>query len=463
MPYLPPEGDVYTEEHDCVLVFFPKMPEYRRALLGAITDLSNAWNWEADRETQAQIRSAWLLAEEKTLECWNMTCLDDLLSAIQSLEQTVKDYACCDPNAPQTTSDGVNVYPHEQPGVEVPSDETDFSTDPYPITPATDPDGTGVVTRADWEKYACGAANLLIDTLVDWLRFTDFALSLGYGVFLVMDELVKLIAARILPGWLDDIAVWTLPSYTEIILEHYDNVTSQLLQEAIGDIEAVRRDLQCAILGQNTAEAFVSAFIAILNGHVQNATILALLTSGPIMAIASLIWNGAFNADWLDCQCDGEAAQPLGMLVTINEGPGNFLHSTNTVRSASTGTEGVFTSTDTMARSGQEMPRTYARGPQEALDAVVADVETDEGVNPEPTDMELRLEARNNAAATSYDVDWIIDVEAIWHDDQWKTVRSLDVVSASDGVTVTGTRITIQDHLTPVDTTRQVTFTPRIF
>lgn len=68
MPWLPP-ADPVTNERVCVLVFVPDKPEYMRAFFGALEELSQAWNWEADRETQMIIRQQWLDAEICTRDC----------------------------------------------------------------------------------------------------------------------------------------------------------------------------------------------------------------------------------------------------------------------------------------------------------------------------------------------------------------------------------------------------------
>lgn len=223
----------------------------------------------------------------------------------QEILRAIRDTQCCNEFEPTSNPSGdTDVYPVEGP-VDGPPDGGDFTVDDYPITPATDPDDDGIVTDADWEAYVCGAADLLVDAYVDWLRFSDFALGLGYGAIRIIDWFVTRIAAALLPGVLDDFAVWSLPSYTEIIANIYDDLTSIAIQQAITDIEAVREDLRCAVVDKNTAAAATSAFVAVLNGAIQDATVLALLTTGPMGAIASLIWNAAWDAEWsTECTCE---------------------------------------------------------------------------------------------------------------------------------------------------------------
>lgn len=223
----------------------------------------------------------------------------------QAILRAIRDSQCCNEFEPTSNPSGdTDVYPVEGP-VNQPPEGGDFSVDDYPVTPATDPDDDGIVTDTDWESYVCGAADLLVDAYVDWLRFTDFAVGLGYGAIRIIDWFATRIAAAVLPGVLDDFAVWSFPSYTSIITDIYDDLTSVALQQAITDLEAVREDLKCAVITKNTSAAAVSAAVAVLNGAIQDATVLALLTTGPMAAIASLIWNAGFDAEWSTaCECD---------------------------------------------------------------------------------------------------------------------------------------------------------------
>lgn len=68
MPWLPPV-DPETNEFECILVFVPAKQEYIQAFFGALEELSQVWNWEADRDTQALIRQQWLAAEMCTRDC----------------------------------------------------------------------------------------------------------------------------------------------------------------------------------------------------------------------------------------------------------------------------------------------------------------------------------------------------------------------------------------------------------
>lgn len=111
--YLLPDGECYTDELACTLVFYPDKEEYRRALLGSLVYLTKWLAWERDDEKRGQDAArAWKLALECTLECWQMACLETLIADVEQIRkllETKKD--CCDVN--------VTYFPTEEPSTEI--------------------------------------------------------------------------------------------------------------------------------------------------------------------------------------------------------------------------------------------------------------------------------------------------------------------------------------------------------
>jgi hypothetical protein len=149
--YLLPDGECFTEEMACALVFYPDKPEYRRALLGSIVYLSTWLAWERDSEKRGKDAArAWKDAVDETLECWNMACLEDLIAnveLIRILMENKKD--CCD--------DNVTYFPTDAPTTEIVpeiGDPPEF----YGETAVTDWD--------DWKEHVCFNANAYVDYLV---------------------------------------------------------------------------------------------------------------------------------------------------------------------------------------------------------------------------------------------------------------------------------------------------------
>jgi hypothetical protein len=149
--YLLPEGECFTEDMACALVFYPDKPEYRRALLGSIVYLSTWLAWERDSEKRGKDAArAWKNAVDETLECWTMACLEDLIAnveLIRILMENKKD--CCDVN--------VTYYPTEEPTTDIVPEIGD-PPEYYGVTEITDWD--------DWMEHVCYNANKYVDYLV---------------------------------------------------------------------------------------------------------------------------------------------------------------------------------------------------------------------------------------------------------------------------------------------------------
>lgn len=318
MAYLLP-ADPATNELDCVLVYFPNRPEYRQALFGQIAELSDVWNWEGTREKQALARAAWLAAELETLK--NMSCLDELLAEVQAINAKLP--WCCDTSLPTIEIEpvegpgGVLIWPVPGPApLPVPDNDTGEGTGEYPITPGTDPDDGGTVSAVEWEQYLCGAANFLADALIDWLRFVRFQRRFTSQLGSSVRWLQAFIAGRLIPGVMDDFAIFQLDDLIDEVVNAFENVFIEDLDTAISQLENIRDDLICAIVGENTAANAITAALNFLSGEIANAFVMSLIGS-PLTLVASLIWNGAFDVSW-DDGCDCEPDTGLYWATTLN-------------------------------------------------------------------------------------------------------------------------------------------------
>jgi len=150
--YLLPEGDAYTDQLACALVFYPDKEEYRRALLGSLVYLSTWVAWERDSEKRGKDAArAWKNAVEETMECWIMTCFEDLIAdvaTIRMIMETRKD--CCD--------DNVTYFPTEFPTTEIVPGVGD-APDLYGETEIADWD--------EWNQHVCFNAHAYVDYLID--------------------------------------------------------------------------------------------------------------------------------------------------------------------------------------------------------------------------------------------------------------------------------------------------------
>lgn len=143
-----PDGEAYTDDCECFIVFVPAKEEYRRAFFGALDFFGNwlAWERDADKRGKDAAR-AWKDANEQTLECKEMGICDNLLSAINNNRYGQASCFC--------EYIEINPPPHPEPDI-VP-----YQGDP----PATWGDGNAVSGWESWRGYVCNAANAYVDFL----------------------------------------------------------------------------------------------------------------------------------------------------------------------------------------------------------------------------------------------------------------------------------------------------------
>jgi len=147
---LPAEG-ADTEDTKCVLVFYPDKDEYRRALFGSLSYLGTWLAWELDDAKRGrQAAQVWKNANDQTLECWNMGCLEQLQEDVAAIRALLAgaDY-CCDGNTV------INPPPGQEteitPGV---GDPPDYYGE------------TEITTWEEWEQHVCYNAHRWVDDLI---------------------------------------------------------------------------------------------------------------------------------------------------------------------------------------------------------------------------------------------------------------------------------------------------------
>ena len=88
-----PEGELGEDEIVCQLVYLPDRPEYWQALLTEIHFLATWQAWERDDDKRGKdAASNWREAFELTMECWRMTCLEDLQANVASILALLQNY-----------------------------------------------------------------------------------------------------------------------------------------------------------------------------------------------------------------------------------------------------------------------------------------------------------------------------------------------------------------------------------
>lgn len=225
--YLLPDGEAFTDEMACTLVFYPDKPEYRQALGGSLGYLATwlAWERDADKRGQDAAR-AWKIALELTMECWEMACFEELtndVASILTLLQNKKD--CCDDSLtylPQT-----EVETEIDPGV---GDPPDY----YGETAITDWD--------DWEEHVCFNAH----------AYVDYLTSIGYQLMQASQTsaiVIGLIAAGLALLSFSGIG---LPIAFGLAAGIVSGIvlggTITTFDDTASDIEAARDEILCALI-----------------------------------------------------------------------------------------------------------------------------------------------------------------------------------------------------------------------
>lgn len=264
--YLLPDGQAFTEDLSCALVFYPDKDEYRRALLGAITYFETWIAWELDDDKRGKDAArAWALANACTLECWDMACIDELLAtmeAVRALLENRKD--CCDDNVSYGLQDEVET--DTEPGVGDPPDAYGETT---------------IVTWEDWEEHVCYNAHLYVDNL------KNIGNQLG-GAVEQNSLFLGLIAAALVLLTFSGVGLpiaYLLASFvvTGLVLA----ATSATFADTSDELESARNDIVCSlILGGNLAgeveDAIGSAAWELFYQFVDYDSAMAIIHDGGI-------------------------------------------------------------------------------------------------------------------------------------------------------------------------------------
>lgn len=225
--YLLPEGECYTDDLACTLVFYPDKEEYRRALLGSIVYLSNWLAWERDGSKRGKDAArAWKNAVDETMECWTMACFEELIAdvaRIRALMETRKD--CCD--------DNVTYYPTEEPTTEI---------DPGIGDPPEYYGETAITDWEDWAEHVCYNAHAYVDFLVSTSGQLHNAVEVG-SIFI---GVIAAAAALLAFSGIGLPIAFGLAAF--LVSGLALSATIVTFADTADDFEAARDDIVCAIV-----------------------------------------------------------------------------------------------------------------------------------------------------------------------------------------------------------------------
>ena len=237
--YLLPAGECYTEELACAIVFYPDKPEYRRALLGSIVYLSTWLAWERDSEKRGKDAArAWKDAVDETVECWTMSCFEELIAdvaTIRQLMETKKD--CCDEN--------VTYFPTEEPSTEI----EPLIGDPPELYGETE-----VADWDDWLEHVCYNAHAYVDYLIS----TSYQLQNAVNISSIFIGLIS--SALVLLAFSGIGLPIAFGLAAAVVTGIALGATATTFQSTGTHFETARTDIVCAILnGADLADAIETA------------------------------------------------------------------------------------------------------------------------------------------------------------------------------------------------------------
>lgn len=280
-----PAGDAFEDELCCAIVYYPDREEYRRALLGALTYFATWIAWERDAAKRGQDAAAsWQLALDKTLECWNMACMEDLIAIQQdilTLLQSKKD--CCDT--------GVTYGPQE-------TVETDITPGVGP--PPTLYGETAVVDWDDWEEHVCHNAHIYVDNLIAAAEELVLAVE---GAWVVVGLVASLMILATMSGIGIPIAFGLAASVTGALAIL---TSGAVFTDAAEDLETARDDIVCA-LTQDTDLA--TAVETALSSSIAWDTFYQFL---DYATARSLIYEGGHDGEYLPSDTRDDCLCPVG-------------------------------------------------------------------------------------------------------------------------------------------------------
>lgn len=238
--HLLPAGDAYTEDMACAIVFYPDMPEYRRALLGSLAEFAIWQSWEKESEHKGiDAALAWKEALDLTVDCLNMACLEQLQSDIHDILLLLQNDICC--------SDNVTY-----------GDQTTYITNIWPNT-GSGPDYYGETAVDDWEEwsqYLCYNANLWIDELIKQANSFETVLSVSSMTIALFAYAIEAIAFFVVGGQVHG------PDAISRTLAIIAGYVADLWGDAADDIETDRDDILCAIMQGTSLEDAIEDVLA---------------------------------------------------------------------------------------------------------------------------------------------------------------------------------------------------------
>jgi len=242
--YLLPDGDAFTDDMLCCMVYVPNKVEYRRAFFGAL-DYFGTWiAWERDEGKRGKDAArAWMIANALTRECWEMGC-DDMLSTLQDIRNILLQQKCCGGDTYVTYNQNTVVTTTISPDV-----------GDYPTTWGED---TEIESWDEWKQYVCYHAQAFVDTLIEIAgNFNAVTSVAGWYI-----EFIGWAFTKLTYLWPIFVPVKWNVQFLQSLVDGIIFVWPDIDFEDLADrFEAAREDIVCAIMLDGDIESEVQAAV----------------------------------------------------------------------------------------------------------------------------------------------------------------------------------------------------------
>ena len=299
-----PAGDLGNDEIVCQLVFLPNRPEYWQAFISSLHYFATWRAWERDTDKRGKdAASDWSQANELTMECWRMTCLQTLQDNVAEILAIMQlGNQCCDD---QDITGGERY--------------TDRVTDGEGDVPQNVIDAGYATDTSDWagfDDYKCMISHVTVNQMEARLReiaeVVDSAgpyLALAAALSAIIGVIVTAGGLAIVFGMLTGIGVVSALYYALTEFGPVDDLAD--------DVATNHDELACAIYNADGDEGALVALDDKIDElfSAPEALILKNLNNGPTLKslyagrydqqdIAEILFDAGYELNQFNCLCD---------------------------------------------------------------------------------------------------------------------------------------------------------------
>lgn len=236
MGYPLPSGEAFTDDLECLMVFYPDKPEYRQAFFGAYFYLSNWLAWERDSAKRGKDAArAWKLAVEATLECIEMGTCQNILELLTLVEENTRQCWCAIANDP---TGGQN--------------DTDDVVDGVGNVPQNIIDAGYATGTSDWagfDDYKCMISHVMVDLIEQTIRDIIPHMDDNGKIIGGIGVVVAVLGAILLSGgtFILALGVLTATGVAAAVWGLFNEMTKAGMETLADDVSDNHDDLACAI------------------------------------------------------------------------------------------------------------------------------------------------------------------------------------------------------------------------